>query len=54
MDLEKYNFTVSQKKILDDIKKDFFMWNEKSFEDIFQEEYEEKYTGKQLYKKIFE
>ncbi len=54
MDLEKYNFTVSQKKILDDIKKDFFMWNEKSFEDIFPEEYEEKYTGKQLSKKIFE
>jgi len=54
MDLEKYNFTVSQKKILEDIRKDFFMWNEKSFEDIFPLEYEEKYSGKQLSKKIFE
>lgn len=54
MNLEKYNFTVSQKKILEDIKKDFFMWNESSFEDIFPLEYEEKYSGKQLSKKIFE
>ncbi len=54
MDLDKYNFTVSQKKILSDIKKDFFMWNEKDFDDIFPSEFEEKYKGKQLSKKIFE
>jgi len=54
MDLEKYNFTVSQKNILKNIKKDFFMWNEKPFEEIFPFEYEEKYKGKQLSKKIFE
>ena len=54
MDLEKYNFTVSQKKILEDIKKDLFMWNESSFDDIFPHELEEKYNGKQLSKKIFE
>ncbi len=54
MDLEKYNFTVSQKSILENIKKDFLMWNENSFEDIFPFELEEKYKGKQLSKKIFE
>ena len=54
MDLEKYNFTVSQRNILENIKKDFFMWNEKSFEDVFPYEYEEKYINKQLSKKIFE
>ncbi len=30
------------------------MWNEKPFDDIFPIEYEEKYSGKQLSKKIFE
>ena len=54
MDIEKYNFTVSQQKILDDIKKDLFMWNESSFDDIFPYDIEEKYNGKQLSKKIFE
>jgi len=54
MNLDKYSFTVSQKKILQDIKKDFFMWNESSFEDIFPHDLEEKYTNKQLSKKIFE
>jgi len=54
MDLEKYNFTVSQKKILNDIKKDFFMWNEKDFDEIFPYELEKKYKTKQLSKKIFE
>ncbi len=54
MNLDKYNFTVSQKKILEDIKKDFYMWNESSFEDIFPFEFEEKYKSKQLSKKIFE
>ena len=53
-DLTKYSFTVSQKKILQDIANDFFMWNEKSFDDIFPKELEEKYSGKQLAKKIFE
>lgn len=52
--LDKYKFTVSQKKILDDIKRDFYMWNESSFDDIFPFELEEKYTNKQLSKKIFE
>ena len=54
IDLEKYNFTVSQKKILDDIKKDLFMWNETPFDHIFPYELEERYQGKQLSKKIFE
>ena len=52
--LDRYSFTVSQKKILSDIEKDFFMWNELSFEDMFPRKLEEKYTGKQLSKKIFE
>ncbi|MEA3384018.1 MAG: hypothetical protein U9Q20_05020 [Campylobacterota bacterium] len=54
MDLDKYNFTVSQKNILTNIEKDFFMWNEKSFDDIFPIHLKEKYQGKQLSKKIFE
>lgn len=54
MELTQYNFTVSQKKILEDIRKDFLMWHEKSFEEIFPTELEEKYEGKQLSKKIFE
>ena len=54
MDIEKYSFTVSQKNILANIKKDFFMWNEKSFDIIFPIELVEKYNGKQLSKKIFE
>jgi len=54
MNLEDYNFTFSQKAILKNIKKDFSMWNEKSFEDIFPSAYLEKYKNKQLTKKIFE
>jgi len=54
VDIEKYNFTVQQKKILEDIKKDFLMWNEGDFDAIFPNEYLEKYEGKQLSKKIFE
>lgn len=54
MNLEQYNFTFSQENILKNIKKDFSMWNEKSFEEIFPKEYLEKYKGKQLSKKIFE
>ena len=54
MDIEKYNFTVQQKKILEDIKKDFLMWTECNFDAIFPNEYLEKYEGKQQAKKIFE
>jgi len=54
VDLEKYNFTLSQKNILDNIKKDLFMWNETPFEDIFPHHLEDKYQNKQLSKKIFE
>ena len=54
MDLDRYKFTVSQKKILEDIKKDLYMWNETPFDDIFPYGLEEKYTDKQLSKKIFE
>lgn len=52
--IENYNFTFSQKNILTNIKKDFLMWNEKSFEEIFPEFYLDVYTGKQLSKKIFD
>ncbi|MEA3513831.1 MAG: hypothetical protein U9R37_09540 [Campylobacterota bacterium] len=51
---KEYNFTVSQENILKNVKKDFFMWNEKEFDEIFPIELEEKYEGKQLSKKIFE
>ena len=52
--LDKYNFTFSQITILKNIEKDFVMWNEKSFDELFPNEYLENYTGKQLTKKIFE
>ncbi|MGB5866544.1 MAG: spore photoproduct lyase family protein [Arcobacteraceae bacterium] len=52
--IENYNFTFSQKNILTNIKKDFLMWNEKSFEEVFPEFYLDVYTGKQLSKKIFD
>lgn len=54
MNLEDYSFTFSQKEILKNIQKDFLMWNEKSFDDIFPDQYLEKYKNKQLSKKIFE
>lgn len=54
MNLEDYSFTFSQKAILKNIQKDFLMWNEKSFDDIFPDQYLEKYKNKQLSKKIFE
>ena len=54
MNLTKYNFTVSQQNILQNIKIDLEMWNETSFEDIFPYHLEKKYQGKQLSKKIFE
>jgi len=52
--IEKYNFTFSQKNILINIKKDFIMWNEKSFEDKFPNFYLDNFEGKQLTKKIFD
>ena len=54
MDLTKYSFTHSQKKILQDIKIDLDMWAEEPFEQIFPYELEEKFKNKQLSKKIFE
>jgi hypothetical protein len=51
MNLEDYSFTFSQKAILKNIQKDFLMWNEKSFDDIFPNQYLEKYKNKQLSKK---
>ncbi len=54
MNLEDYSFTFSQKAILKNIQKDFLMWNEKSFDDIFPDQYLEKYKNKQLSKRIFE
>ena len=54
MNLEKYNFTVSQHNILKNIETDFKMWNEKTLDKIFPYHFEEKYQGKQLSKKIFE
>ena len=54
MDLEKYNFTVSQKSILKNILIDLRMWNEEDIKNSIIKEFEEKYDGKQLAKKIFE
>jgi len=54
MDLEKYSFTFSQKKILSDIEKDLRMWSEPSLDDIFPHHLREKFEGKQLAKKLFE
>ena len=54
MIIDKYNFTVSQKQILNNIKKDFLMWNEKSFDEVFPYSLCEIYENKQLTKKIFE
>jgi spore photoproduct lyase len=54
LDLEKYSFTVAQKNILKNIKKDLSMWHEKSLDEIFPVELEEKYENKQLAKKLFE
>jgi spore photoproduct lyase len=52
--IEQYNFTFSQTNILKNIKKDFLMWNEKSFEEIFPSFYLEIHEGKLLSKRIFE
>ncbi len=54
MDLTKYNFTVSQQNILKNIIVDLKMWNEKILDDEIFNQLEEKYTGKQLSKKVFE
>jgi spore photoproduct lyase len=47
-------FTVSQQKILKDIKKDFEIWNEAKFDDLFPSQLYEKYSNKQLSKKVFQ
>jgi spore photoproduct lyase len=52
--LDNYPFTVAQKNILNNIAKDFSMWNESNFEEQFPKELLEKYENKQLTKKIFE
>jgi spore photoproduct lyase len=54
MDLNRYNFTVSQKNILDNILVDLKMWNENTIDESIIFELEKKYTKKQLAKKIFE
>ena len=54
MDLEKYRFSVAQKNILKNIQKDLSMWNEKSLDEVFPQEFEKKYKDKQLAKKLFE
>ncbi|VAY87467.1 Spore photoproduct lyase [hydrothermal vent metagenome] len=54
MDLDRYNFTVSQKNILKNIMTDFKMWNENNIEKSIFLKYENCYQGKQLSKKIFE
>jgi spore photoproduct lyase len=54
MDLEKYSFTFSQKKILSDIEKDLRMWSEPTLDAVFPHHLEEKFEGKQLAKKLFE
>jgi len=46
MDLEKYQFTVSQQSIIKNIQSDLKMWNEKTIEEIFPFHLEEKYEQK--------
>jgi spore photoproduct lyase len=53
MDISRHHFTVSQENILKNIQKDLFMWNETSFDQLWPYHLEEKYTNKQLAKKIF-
>lgn len=53
MNLDTYNFTISQRKILEDIRVDLKMWNEKELADIFPYHLEKKYEKKVLAKKIF-
>ena len=52
--LNKFNFTFSQINILQNIDKDFRMWNDNSIDKEIPELYFEKYKDKQLSKKIFE
>jgi spore photoproduct lyase len=54
MDLNKYNFTVSQKDIIKKIIIDLKMWNEKSLDLKILKNLDEKYNSKQLSKKVFE
>ena len=52
--LDRLAFTVAQKNILNNIKKDLLMWNERDFESLYPQYYEEKYENKALAKKVFE
>ncbi len=54
MDLNKYNFTVSQQNILKNILIDLKMWNEETLDENIINELDEKYEEKQLSKKVFE
>jgi spore photoproduct lyase len=54
MDLEKYNFTFSQKNILKNILIDIKMWKEKNISSDILESLEAKYSNKQLANKIFQ
>jgi len=54
IDYSKYSFTKSQLQILKNIEIDLSMWAEKSLSEVFPYELEDKYTNKQLSKKIFE
>ena len=50
--LEQYQFSVSQKQILQTIATDFAMWNEKSLDESFPHELIDKYKDKELLKRI--
>jgi spore photoproduct lyase len=52
INLDKYNFTVAQQKILKDIQTDLKMWNEKPLDQIWPFHLEQKYQHKQLSKAI--
>jgi len=52
--LDRLAFTVAQRNILQNIKKDFIMWNERDFESLYPQVFEEKYQNKVLSKKVFE
>lgn len=52
--LDRLAFTIAQKNILQNIKKDFLMWNERDFEELYPKVFEEKYENKVLAKKVFE
>ena len=53
LNINKYNFTVSQQNILKNIFIDFKMWNENIVNEDTINQFEEKYKNKQLAQKIF-